>query len=165
MRSTWPKSHLSSLFPWNSHPSMCCLWNRFWNNFAQRKILNTLVFGIDWGFKEQLVEIYDVATTKTKWGHGECDSWDWHTELSFHEASDESLYSCISQWTHDDRQEVHVMVTEVFSFCWWAQRDLAMSLRQFTFPAAGAREPQCWRAIWAAHYTIHINGHSCPGPA
>lgn len=98
MRSTWPNSHLSSLSPWNSHPSMCCLWNRFWNNFAPRKLLSsTLVFGIDVGFKEQLTEIYNVATTKTKWGHGGRDSWEWHAQWSFHEANDESLHRCTYQ--------------------------------------------------------------------
>lgn len=98
MRSTWPNSDLSSLSPWNPHPRMCCLWKRFWNNFAYRKLLSSsLVFGIYVGFKEQLGEISDVATTKTKWTHGGCDSWDWHAELSFHEVSDESLYSCTYQ--------------------------------------------------------------------
>lgn len=140
MRSTWPNSDISSLSPRNSHPRMSCLWNRFWNNFRHRKLLSSiLVFAIYVGFKEQLVEIYHVATTKTKWGHGGCDSWEWHAELSFHEASDESLYSCTYQ-SVDTRWSPRSTCNCYWSvfFRGWAQRDLDVSLRQSTFPAAGA---------------------------
>lgn len=166
MRSTWPNSHLSSLSPWNSHPSMCCLWNRFWNNFAPRKLLSsTLVFRIDVGFRSSsLRSIMSLPQKPSGATEGVTAGNDMHNCLSMKLMMRAFIAAPISQWTQDDRQEVHVTVTEGFSFCRWAQRDLAMSLRQSTFPAAGAREPQCWGAIWAAHYTIHTNGHPCPGP-